>query len=58
MRITSDKVVGQRPMYKDVKDSKMIDLTEPLVPKKYNTETTLKVTVTARKDDLDFNLEK
>ena len=58
VRITSNKVVGQRPMYKDMPDSKMMDITEQLIPKKYNTETTLKATVTAQKNDLDFNLDK
>jgi hypothetical protein len=58
VKITSDKVVGKRPMYKDMPDSKMIDISEQFIPKKYNTETALKVTIQSRRDDLDFHLEK
>jgi hypothetical protein len=56
VRITSEKVVSQKPMYGP--GSKMVDVTEPLVPKKYNADTTLKVTIDGRRDDLDFILEK
>ena len=57
VKISSDKVVGKRKRY-DTPDSPMDDVTEQVVPKKYNLESTLKVTVQATKDDLDFKLEK
>jgi hypothetical protein len=57
VRITGTRVTGKRKMY-DTPDSPMVDKTEEVVPKNYNTESTLKVTIQVKKDDLDFKLEK
>ena len=43
--ITSPKVVGKKKMY-DTPDSPIVDLTEELLPVKYNSQSELKLTVT------------
>ena len=58
VKITSTRVVRQKKLNPDMPDSKMIDEEEQIVPKKYNDDTTLKVTVQSRRDDLDFLLKK
>jgi hypothetical protein len=57
VKISSDKIVGKRKRY-DMPDSPMDDVTEQVVPKKYNIDSKLKVNVQAKKDDLDFELKK
>ena len=53
--ISAPKVTGQRRMY-ETPNSPMIDITEELVPKQYNAQTTLTYTVTAGSQQKDFEL--
>ena len=55
VRIVGHKVVSKRKIY-DTPDSPIMEKTDQFVPKKYNSETILKATITAGKDDLDFKL--
>jgi hypothetical protein len=48
--ITSPKVVGKKKMY-DTPDSPVIDLTDEMVPKRYNANSELKLTVKAGNQD-------
>ncbi len=54
--ITSAKVVGKKKMY-DTPDSPVIDLTEELLPKRYNANSELKLTVKLGKQDADPNFD-
>jgi hypothetical protein len=59
VKITGSRASGEKRKFpENAPDGKWINLSEQYVPAKYNTETTLKVTIQGRKDDLDFNLEK
>jgi hypothetical protein len=53
--ITSPKVVGKRKMY-DTADSPTIDVTEELLPKRYNSQTELTLTVKAGDQEHPFDL--
>jgi hypothetical protein len=53
--ITSPKVIGKKKMY-DTPDSPVYDVTEELLPKRYNAESTLTMTVTAGAQEKDFPL--
>ena len=48
--ISSPKVVGKKKMY-DTADSPVIDVTEEMLPKRYNATSELKLTVKAGKQD-------
>ena len=48
--ITSAKVVGKKKMY-DTADSPTIDITEEMIPKKYNANSELKLTVKLGRQD-------
>ena len=48
--ITAAKVVGKRKMY-DKADSPVIDITEEMIPKRYNANSELTLTVKAGKQD-------
>jgi hypothetical protein len=50
--ITSPKVVGKKKMY-DLPDSPVYDVTEELIPKRYNANTELKLSVKAGKQDAE-----
>ena len=54
--ITSPKVVGKKKMY-DTPDSPVYDITEELIPRRYNGESDLKQTVTAGSQTRDFELQ-
>ncbi len=54
--ITSPKVVGKKKMY-DTPDSPMIDLTEELLPKHYNANSDLKLTVKLGRQDAAANFD-
>ena len=53
--ITSPKVIGKKKMY-DTPDSPVYDVTEELLPKRYNAQTTLTMTVTADAQEKEFSL--
>ena len=53
--ITSPKVIGKKKMY-DTPDSPVYDLTEELLPKRYNAQSTLTMTVTADAQEKEFSL--
>jgi hypothetical protein len=57
VKITGMKATGEKKKAY-APDSPWQDVTVQYLPEKYNTETLLRVTVEARKDDLDFKLEK
>jgi hypothetical protein len=54
--ITSPKVVGKRKMY-DTPDSPVFDVTEESLPRRYNAQTELKLTVIAGDQDATFDLK-
>jgi hypothetical protein len=54
--ITSPKVIGKKKMY-DTPDSPVYDVTEELLPKKYNAKTELSMTLTAGSQSKDFPLK-
>jgi len=53
--ITSPKVIGKKKMY-DTPDSPVYDVTEELLPKRYNAQSTLTMTVTADAQEKEFSL--
>jgi len=53
--ITSPKVIGKKKMY-DTPDSPVYDVTEELLPKRYNAQSTLSMTVTAASQEKEFSL--
>jgi hypothetical protein len=53
--ITSPKVIGKKKMY-DTPDSPVYDVTEELLPKRYNAQSTLTMTVTAGAQEKEFSL--
>ena len=55
LSFSSPKVVGQKKMY-DTPDSPMIDITEEMLPAKYNSKSEEKMTVTAGSQTKDFEL--
>jgi hypothetical protein len=54
--ITSPKVVGKKKMY-DTPDSPTVDVTEELLPKRYNSQTELTLKVEAGPQSKDFALQ-
>ena len=58
VRITGMKAADKKKAYEDSPESPSMNSYQQYLPAKFNTETTLKVTIQAKKDDLDFNLEK
>ena len=55
--ITSPKVVGKKKMY-ETADSPMIDITEEMLPKRYNAQSELKLTVKGGSQEaLPFDLK-
>lgn len=57
IRITAQKVVGKKQVYPGSADSPEVDVTEEIVPAKYNTETTLEQDLSKGADNVDFKLE-
>ena len=55
VEISASKVVGKKKMY-DTPDSPTYDLTEEIIPAKYNTKTELKHTATGSNQTVDFPL--
>jgi hypothetical protein len=55
VRITSSKVVGKRPYYQD-EGGPAVDVLEPILPARYNTESTEKVEIKANGEELFFKL--
>jgi hypothetical protein len=53
--ITSPKVIGKKKMY-DTPDSPVYDVTEELLPKRYNAQSTLTMIVTADAQEKEFSL--
>lgn len=53
--ISAQKVVGKKKMY-DTPESPVVDLTEEMIPKRYNALTELKLTVGAGSQDKNFDL--
>jgi hypothetical protein len=53
--ITSPKVIGKKKMY-DTPDSPVYDVTEELLPKRYNAQSTLTMTVAAGAQEKEFSL--
>lgn len=56
VEITAAKVVGQRPAYEGNPNSPMIDITESIIPERYNTKSELTREVKAGENTLDFEL--
>jgi len=56
VKIHSIKVVGKKPTYEGMKDSPMSDVTEEVVPEKFNKKTTLTVDVANGENQKDFAL--
>lgn len=54
--ITSPKVTGKKKMY-DTPDSPVFDVTEEQIPRRYNAQTDLKLTVKAGDQDAPFDLK-
>jgi hypothetical protein len=54
--ITSPKVIGKRKMY-DTPDSPIVDVTEELLPKRYNAQSELTLKVEAGPQSKDFALQ-
>jgi hypothetical protein len=54
--ITSPKVIGKKKMY-DTPDSPVYDVTEELLPKRYNAESTLTMTVKVGEQEHPFELK-
>ncbi len=56
VEITASKVVGQRPAYEGDPNSPMIDITESIIPPRYNTQTELTREVQPGENTFDFDL--
>lgn len=56
VRITGSKIVGTRQVY-DTPDSPVKNRYEQFVPRQFNDESTLKVTIQADREDLHFDLK-
>jgi len=56
VRISAVKVVGKEKAY-ETADSPEVEITEELLPKKYNSESTLTLDVKAPRTQYDFKLE-
>ena len=54
--ITSPKVIGKKKMY-DTPDSPVVDVTEELLPKRYNAQSELTLTVKLGDQDAPFELK-
>jgi hypothetical protein len=54
--ITSPKVIGKKKMY-DTPDSPVYDITEELLPRRYNAQSTLTMTVKEGQQDQPFELK-
>src|SRR5262245_21230337 len=54
--ITSPKVIGKKKLY-DTPDSPVVDVTEELLPKRYNANSELTLTVKAGKQDSDAKFD-
>lgn len=54
--ISAQKVVGKKKMY-DTPQSPVVDLTEEMLPKQYNAQSDLKLTVAAGSQQKDFDLK-
>ncbi len=54
--ITSPKVIGKKKMY-DTPDSPVVDVTEELLPKRYNAQSELTLTVKLGDQDAPFDLK-
>lgn len=55
VEVSASKVVGKKKMY-DTGDSPVVDVTEEIVPAKYNTKTELKHTAKGASQTVDFLL--
>lgn len=58
VRITSNKVIGKKKMYEGAADSPTVDVTEELLPPKYNVQSELKMTVAKGDQQKPFDLKK
>jgi len=57
VEITASKVVGQRQAYEGQPDSPMVDITESIIPDRYNRRSELTIEVQPGKNTQDFDLE-
>ncbi|MDR2438072.1 MAG: hypothetical protein LBE12_01710 [Planctomycetaceae bacterium] len=57
VKVFAEKVVGKIPRDPNQPDSEMIDKTEQYVPKKFNDQSELKVTIINKKEIHNFNLK-
>ena len=57
VEIEGYRVIGQQHVFPDDPSSPLVDKTEPIVPEKYNTHTTLTFDVKQSVDDADFDLQ-
>ena len=57
VRISANKVIGKKKMY-DTPDSPTVDMTEEMLPPKYNVQTELKATVASGTQTAKFELKK
>ncbi|MCA9193314.1 MAG: hypothetical protein KDB03_16195 [Planctomycetales bacterium] len=58
VKINGVKIIGREPMDSSMPDSPMRDLTEELLPKKYNGQSELVLEVKPPKTQQDYNLTK
>lgn len=56
VRISAVKVIGRRKVYEGSKDSPEEDITQELIPPKYNSESTLDRELKAAAEDVNFDL--
>ncbi|MDR3198700.1 MAG: carboxypeptidase-like regulatory domain-containing protein [Planctomycetaceae bacterium] len=57
VKVFAEKIVGKIPRDSARPDGEMIDKTEQYVPKQFNTNSELKITVVNKKEVHDFNLK-
>jgi hypothetical protein len=58
VRVTSSVVVGKHKVYEGVADSPYAEDVRQIIPKEYNTETTLQVDLKAGPNEHNFDLKK